>query len=145
LPKRDSLLYYQPQSPKEEGMSQSTLDQALLDTIFPASRADAFFDALFGGAEEGAYDIRLVCRSVEAEIITLAFELHQRAGKCLACNLTYGLPQVFQRHPVLQVGAAARAVAQAAGWDADAMRWELGRTQEHSRELHSIAFILHRA
>lgn len=128
----------------EDGMSHSTLNQAVLDSFFPSSRADAFFDALFGGAEEGAYDIRLVCRSVHEQEIDLAFELHQRPGKCLACNLTYGLPQVFQRHPVLQVGAVASAVAQVVGWDASTMRWELGRTEEHSRELHSIPFTLYR-
>ena len=34
------------------------LEQSFLESIFPAERTDAFFDALFGGAEEGAYDIR---------------------------------------------------------------------------------------
>ena len=62
------------------------LDQAFLDTVFPAERTDAFFDALFGGAEEGAYDIRLVCRNVSDNKAELAFELHQRPGKCLVCN-----------------------------------------------------------
>ena len=30
-----------------------------LAELFPPERTDAFFEALFGGAEEGAYDIRL--------------------------------------------------------------------------------------
>ena len=88
------------------------LDKAFLDSVFPPERTEAFFDALFGGAEEGAYDIVLVCRSEGEGKAELAFELHQRPGKCLACNLTYGLPQVFQRHPVLNVAGVARAVAE---------------------------------
>ena len=71
------------------------LDKAFLESVFPPERTEAFFDALFGGAEEGAYDIVLVCRSEGEGKAELAFELHQRPGKCLACNLTYGLPQVF--------------------------------------------------
>lgn len=41
------------------------LDKAFLESVFPPERTEAFFDALFGGAEEGAYDIVLVCRSEE--------------------------------------------------------------------------------
>ena len=33
--------------------------QRILDEIFPSSRADRFFAALFGDASEGAYDISL--------------------------------------------------------------------------------------
>lgn len=80
-------------------MTMQNLDQTFLDKIFPAGRADEFFDALFGGAEEGAYDIGLVCRSVEPQKAKLAFELRQRPGKCLACNLTYGLPRFFSGTP----------------------------------------------
>ena len=92
------------------------LDKAFLESVFPPERTEAFFDALFGGAEEGAYDIVLVCRSEGEGKAELAFELHQRPGKCLACNLTYGLPQVFQRHPILNVAGVARAVAEKLGW-----------------------------
>ncbi len=120
------------------------VDNAFLDSIFPAEeRTNAFFDALFGGAEEGAYDIRLVCRTVEADRAVLAFELHQRPGKCLACNLTYGLPQVFQRHPILNVAGVARAVAQHLGWSD--VNWQLGSTEEISRELHAIPLMLQKA
>ena len=97
-------------------MTSQHLDQAFLNEIFPATRADDFFDALFGGAEEGAYDIFLVCRETTAETARLAFELRQRPGKCLVCNLTYGLPQVFQRHPVLNVAGVARDVGKRLGW-----------------------------
>ena len=123
-------------------MTMQDLDQSFLDKIFPPSRSDEFFDALFGGAEDGAYDIGLVCRGVEAQKAKLAFELRQRPGKCLACNLTYGLPQVFQRHPILNVAGVARDVAAHLGWPAEATRWKLGHTEEVNRELHIIPLVV---
>ena len=123
-------------------MTMQDLDQSFLDNIFPASRADEFFDALFGGAEDGAYDIGLVCREVEAQKVKLAFELRQRPGKCLACNLTYGLPQVFQRHPILNVAGVARDVAAHLGWPAESTKWKLGHTEEVNRELHVIPLVV---
>ena len=123
-------------------MTMQDLDQSFLDKIFPPSRADEFFDALFGGAEDGAYDIGLVCRGVEAQKAKLAFELRQRPGKCLACNLTYGLPQVFQRHPILNVAGVARDVAAHLGWPPEATKWKLGHTEEVNRELHVIPLVV---
>lgn len=117
------------------------LDQHFLDAVFPPERTDAFFDALFGGAEEGAYDIRLVPLDVKDNDARLAFELRQRPGKCLRCSLTYGLPQVFQRHPVLDVAGVARAVAARLGWQGDPV-WELGPTEEVDAETHLIPFLL---
>ncbi len=122
----------------------ATLDQIFLDGIFPAQRTDDFFDALFGGAEEGAYDIRLVCRNVTSARAQLAFELRRRPGKCLVCNLTYGLPQVFQRHPVLDVAGVAKEVAQRLGWPENTP-WKLEPTEEISPELHAIPLVLERA
>ena len=123
-------------------MTMQDLDQSFLDKIFPASRADEFFDALFGGAEDGAYDIGLVCREVEAQKVKLAFELRQRPGKCLACNLTYGLPQVFQRHPILNVAGVVSDVAAHLGWPAESTKWKLGHTEEVNRELHVIPLVV---
>jgi len=107
-----------------------------LRTIFPSGRADDFFEALFGDAEEGSYDIEL--GYVGAGDATLDFELRliQRPGKCLACNLTYGLPQVFARHPVINADGIADAVAQAVG--GAAASWQFGPTRETSGELHVI-------
>ncbi|MDR1659740.1 MAG: hypothetical protein LBR94_05300, partial [Desulfovibrio sp.] len=97
---------------------------------------------LFGGGEEGAYDIGLVCRALSSTRAELAFELRQRPGKCLACNLTYGLPQVFQRHPVINVSGIAKAVAERLGWRAENLQWRLGGTEEINRELHAIPLLL---
>lgn len=108
----------------------------ILRTIFPEERANAFFDALFGDAEEGSYDIALAYAGDSGERLDFELRLTQRPGKCLACNLTYGLPQVFSRHPIINVPGIADEVARHAGSDGAA--WELGATREISRELHVI-------
>ncbi len=110
--------------------------------VFPPERADAFFDALFGGAEEGAYDISLRFVKAEGSVYEFAFDLTQRPGKCLACNLTYGLPQVFARHPVLNVKGVVEKAAEALGKPAASARWELRATRENSASLHSIPLLI---
>lgn len=117
-----------------------------LDEIFPAEeRTNAFFDALFGNAEEGAYDIRLTfhrAQEKEREQLEFFFELHQRNGMCLACNLTHGLPQVFRRHPVIGLKELCAQLARRAGWADNEWSWELGETEEASDELHVIPLTL---
>ena len=107
-----------------------------LRTIFPSQRTNDFFEALFGDAEEGSYDIEL--GYVGAQDATLDFELRltQRPGKCLACNLTYGLPQVFARHPVINVNGIADSVAEAVG--SSSASWQFGATREVSNKMHVI-------
>jgi hypothetical protein len=111
-----------------------------LDEVFPPSRTDAFFEALFGDAEDGAYDIRLRFEQHAPGELGFAFQLHQRPGMCLACNLTYGLPQVFTRHPVLAVGRLAQTIGERVG--AVPASWALGATREISRSLHVIPFTI---
>jgi len=106
--------------------------------VFPSERTDDFFEALFGGAEEGAYDISLRFVAERGNSYEFAFDLTQRPGKCLACNLTYGLPQVFSRHPVLNVKGVAEAVAVALGKEPSGVTWKLGNTREESSARHSI-------
>lgn len=127
-------------------MSRQDQDYRLVFTpealarIFPASRTDDFFEALFGDAEEGAYDIELVYRDFQAARNQLIFELHlhERPGKCLACNLTYGLPEVFSRHPLLNIEAVAQNLAELLGDGAICREWQLGSTQSRSKQLHVI-------
>ena len=109
---------------------------------FPAERADMFFEALFGGAEEGAYDISLRFVKHSGTTYEFSLDLTQRPGMCLACNLTYGLPQVFSRHPVINVAGVARDVATALGKDPAAVTWNLAATKEQSRTLHSIPLLV---
>lgn len=115
--------------------------------LFPPERTDAFFEALFGGAEDGAYDIRLVFNHGESSgerRLVFLFELHQRGHMCLACNLTHGLPQVFARHPVIDVRGLAVKLAALAGWPEGSYRWELERTEEVSDALHVVPLVLFR-
>lgn len=118
--------------------------QDFLDKVFPPELTDAFFDAIYGGAEEGAYDICLVCRKVGESKASFAFELRQRPEKCLKCSLTYGLPGVFQRHPVLNIAGVAEALAEKFGWQ-KGFKWSLGQTEELDGERHAIPFILEKA
>ena len=116
-----------------------------LAELFPPERTDAFFEALFGGAEEGAYDIRLAFTRGTERRLDFVFELHQRGDACLACNLTHGLPQVFARHPVIDTAGRAAVLASLAGWPEGGFRWELERTEEVSDALHVVPLVLTRA
>ncbi len=115
-----------------------------LDAIFPADRADTFFDALYGDASEGAYDISLEYKGIKEDQLLFEFHLKQRPGKCLVCNLTYGLPTVFERHPVINLDGVAHEImnALAGAYQCDA--WKVGRTKEVNRKLHilPISFFL---
>ncbi len=107
-----------------------------LQELFPPTRADEFFEALFGDASEGAYDITLHFAGQQGDALHFELHLGQRPGKCLACNLTYGLPEVFQRHPIIDIAGLAKNIAAAVGRPLS--DWQLGRTVEVSRELHKI-------
>ncbi|MCG8472520.1 MAG: pancreas/duodenum homeobox protein 1 [Desulfobacterales bacterium] len=124
---------------------RSTFSSDTLAELFPADLSNQFFEALYGDADEGAYDISL-CFEKEGEG-ELFFGLHlvQRAGKCLACNLTYGLPEVFSRHPLINIKGLVDKIGERMGETFDITGWKLGHTREVSRELHivplSISFI----
>ncbi len=106
--------------------------------LFPASRSDDFFSALFGDVEEGSYDIALAFAGAEANVLRFEFNLNQRPGKCLVCSLTYGLPQVFSRHPIINVQGLAEQIAKEAGNNGGGVSWKLGSTDERSNALHVI-------
>lgn len=112
----------------------------ILNEIFPAGRADDFFEALFGDAEEGSYDISLGFDEAQGDTLQFQLRLDQRPGKCLACNLTYGLPQVFSRHPIINVQGIADQVAQKAG--RESATWKLGTTREVTNKLHVIPLVI---
>ena len=70
----------------------------------------------------------------------LEFELHlvQRAGKCLNCHLTYGLPKVFSRHPVINISGLVQNIDKLIDGFARCTDWQLGNTREVSNDLHVI-------
>lgn len=114
-----------------------------LNRLFPEHLSDAFFDALLGDAEEGAYDIRLAYCECQADRLAFELQLHRRQGKCLACNLTYGLPNVFARHPVINLSGLVDKLEKLLNAKVKFQRWSLGRTQEITKSLHVIPLYIH--
>lgn len=123
-------------------MNTSTIDALFttetLQEIFPKERSNEFFDALFGDASEGAYDIELAYGGISGKLLTMELKLHERPGCCLACNLTQGLPQVFSRHPIINVNGMVADVDQLLGDEANCKEWSLGHTEQRQKELHII-------
>ena len=113
-----------------------------LDALFPADRADQFFDALLGDADEGAYDIRLRFKEYKSNQLFFDMELHQRPGKCLVCNLTYGLPNVFARHPIINVKGVVDEINKLMDGHGRCTGWTLGNTNEISRQLHVVPLVI---
>lgn len=123
-------------------MTSNRLDEiftseALLK-IFPKERSNEFFEALFGDADEGSYDIELAYRGADSSSLTLELLLHERPNCCLACNLTQGLPQVFSRHPVIGINSIVRDIDKLIGDRGSCGEWSLGRTEQRSNSLHVI-------
>lgn len=106
--------------------------------VFPPERTNEFFEALFGDAGEGAYDIELAFVAGDGDKLEFCFNLHRRGAQCLACNLTHGLPKVFERHPVINSEGVAQAAAAAAA--RTVKEWKIGSTREVSKALHRVPF-----
>jgi hypothetical protein len=117
-------------------------NQDNLDSLFPLERSNQFFEALFGDSDEGAYDIRLTFKEYQDATLFFELELHQRPGKCLACNLTYGLPQVFARHPIIDIQGLVTQLNQMLDEPVQCKDWQLGKVREVSRQLHVIPLMI---
>jgi len=113
-----------------------------LRALFPADRTSDFFEALLGDAAEGAYDIRLVFKGQKGDSLNFELELHERPGRCLACNLTYGLPEVFSRHPVINIKGLVAEIEALLGDRATCRNWKLGTTRTVSKGLHAIPLVV---
>jgi hypothetical protein len=111
-----------------------------LNEIFPETRADQFFEALYGDIQEGAYTIGLKFKRFDSDRGLLHFdlELKERPGKCLVCNLTYGLPVVFSRHPVINLRGVVKELEKLVGNGFRFGDWSLGQTFPFSKDLHTI-------
>ena len=112
--------------------------EEVLGKLFPKGRTDNFFDALYGDTSEGAYDITLKFGGQNKDSLHFEFHLKERPGKCLACSVTYGLPQVFSRHPIIDVKGIVEEINQLLDGRAKCADWRLGRTSEISRKLHMV-------
>ena len=123
-------------------MNINTIDslftpETLLQLV-PKERTNDFFEALFGDADEGAYDIELSYGGVNGNNLTMELKLHERPGCCLACNLTQGLPQVFSRHPIINVAGIVADVDKLLADNASCKEWSLGYTEQRQKEIHII-------
>jgi hypothetical protein len=114
--------------------------QDVLQTLFPEERADQFFEALFGDAAEGTFDIGLEFNAHSHDRLEFELHLKQRPGKCINCSLTYGLPDVFSRHPIININGLIQDIQQRLKGRANCIDWQLGFTREVSGELHIIPF-----
>ncbi len=110
--------------------------------LLPAATADQFFEALFGDAAEGSYDLELSYRGRDSGSLYFDIMLHERPGHCLACNLTYGLPQVFSRHPVININGIVEKINEMIGDLGETGGWKLGATRQQSQSLHVIPLVI---
>ena len=113
--------------------------QDFLDTLVPPETSNRFFEALYGDVSEGAYDIRLKFLNADEKQIVLAFDLTERPGKCLVCSLTYGLPTVFSRHPLINIKKIVEKIKEKG---LCVKKWRLGETEELNPSNHTIPFYL---
>ena len=70
--------------------------------------------------------------------LQFSIELRERPGHCLACNLTYGLPEVFSRHPIININGLVEKIDARLGDIGDTGGWRLGVTKQQSQSLHII-------
>jgi hypothetical protein len=114
--------------------------KVVLDELLPPNLSDDFFEALYGDASEGAYNISLSFNSYDAEQKVLSFDvkLQERPDKCLACNLTYGLPDVFTRHPLINMQGIVENIVKLLDADVKLIDWKLGHTETPAAQTHVI-------
>jgi hypothetical protein len=113
--------------------------QDFLDQLLPLNLSNQFFEALYGDASDGAYDIKLQFVSASDEQIVLEFNLIRRPDKCMVCSLTYGLPNVFSRHPLININNMIKKIEEKG---VKVEKWYLGDTKELNTSLHTIPFYL---
>lgn len=123
---------------------QEIFTDTVLNDLFPSERANDFFEALYGDIEEGSYDISLAYQGLSSDQKSLRFllNLSERPGKCLACHLTHGLPEVFSRHPIINVGGVVKRIDEQLGDKASCGEWHLDSTQTISRQLYAVPLII---
>ena len=110
----------------------------ILNQLFPEDRSDRFFDALYGDVEEGAYDICLEYSGTRKNRLEFMLLLTQRPGKCISCSLTYGLPEVFSRHPIINIKGLVQNIDALLDGKIRCVDWRLGSTREISNSVHAI-------
>lgn len=113
-----------------------------LAKLFPPEKSDSFFEAFYGDAGDSHFDLRLAFDRADENTLYFRFQLIERPGKCLACNLTFGLPHVLERHPVINLPGLVREILREAEIEASDPRWSLGQTIQTSSSLHEIPLVI---
>jgi len=126
----------------EQRLIKKRMTRESLDRLFPLDRSDYFFEALYGDISEGAYDIQLEFKSFSKDKFELEFHLNQRPDKCMVCSLTYGLPEVFERHPIINIKGLTKKLEELFEGIIRCTSWKLGSTVEMSNTLHVIPLII---
>ena len=116
----------------------------VLNELLPSSRANEFFEALYGDVEEGVYDIGLAYEGISPDNSKLQFLLNltERPGKCLACHLTYGLPEVFSRHPIINVAGIVEDIDKLLDGKAKCGEWSLEPTRTISSKVYAVPLVI---
>ncbi len=122
-------------------MLQEIFTAENLQKLLPPERVEAFFEAFYFG-EEPAYHLKLGAGRVSPDRIHLELHLEARPGKCLACNLTWGLPQVLEKHPLLNLPQTVEELEKLLPQGVKVKRWYLGPTEERTPELHVIPLVI---
>jgi hypothetical protein len=125
-------------------MSLDVITDDFLKGLFPPGRDNEFFEALYGGAEAGAFDITLHTNGFDSasNMLHLEFRLTERPGMCMACNLTYGLPEVFKRHPVINARGIAEEIEKKLQPEWRVEEWHIGSTIAADPKVNSIPFLI---
>ncbi|OAQ21560.1 hypothetical protein [Thermosulfurimonas dismutans] len=120
------------------------LSPEAIQALLPRERIEAFFEAFYFG-EEPAYDLALALGAFDKErkFIRLELQLKARPGKCLACNLTWGLPKVFEKHPALDLKGVVAELEKLLPDSLKVRHWELGPTEEINPDLHVIPLLIY--
>jgi hypothetical protein len=141
---KSSSAQYAKGEPMTKNSHTDLFTPEVLSRIFPPERADQFFEAIFGDSSEGAYDVNLVFKGYFSDQNKLQFELqlNERPGKCLTCSLTYGLPEVFSVHPVINVKGLVKEIERLLGGRIKCVDWSLDATRTVSNHLHIIPLTL---
>ena len=123
---------------------QEIFTDNVLRDLLPSTRADEFFEALYGDIEEGVYDIGLVYEGISDDNSSLQFLLNltERPGKCLACHLTYGLPEVFSRHPIINVAGIVEGIDKLLNGQAKCGNWRLEPTRTISSKVYAVPLVI---
>lgn len=121
---------------------ESLFTDNILTNLFPQEKADLFFEAMYGDISEGAYDIALSFDGLKNDTLEFHFNLHRRPEKCLACNITYGLPHVFSRHPVIDAQGLVIGIEKVLNGMALCREWDLRETLEISSDMHVIPLVI---